>query len=64
MLEGTIEIDETHLFSEKKSFAPHRKYALSFLWLLGLKCRENSEFLIIPIEKEMSKLFLELFLNT
>jgi len=49
MLEGIIELDETHLFSEKKTHAISRPYALSSIWLVGLRKRETKEFFIIPV---------------
>jgi hypothetical protein len=50
MLEGDIEIDESHLFKEKKSSAPHRPYQLKSAWVFGMKKRNSSEFIIIPVE--------------
>ena len=37
LLENEVEIDETHLFREKKSSAPHRGYKLSSIWLFRMK---------------------------
>jgi len=50
LLENEVEIDETHLFREKKSSAPHRGYKLSSIWLFGMKQRNSSKFFVIPVE--------------
>ena len=52
LLENEVEIDETHLFREKKSSAPHRGYKMSSIWLFGMKERKTSKFVIIPIKTE------------
>lgn len=49
ILEGNIEIDESHLFKEKKTHAPRRQYKLRSVWLFGFKKRDSSEFLLIPM---------------
>ena len=36
LLEKEVEIDESHLFREKKSFAPHRNYKQSSIWIFGM----------------------------
>lgn len=50
LLSGDVEIDETHLFKEKKSYAPHRHYKLSSVWLFGAKQRSNANFFIMPLK--------------
>ena len=50
MLFGDIEIDETHLFHEKPSFAPERNYQLCDIWLFGLKERKTKEFIVVPVK--------------
>jgi len=55
LLEKEIEIDETYLFREKKSSAPHRPYKLSSIWLFGLKQRNNNKFLLIPLKQRTEK---------
>jgi len=54
-LDGSVEIDETFLFPKKKTYAPHQPFVLRDIWLLGLKKRETSEFLIAPVELEMKR---------
>jgi hypothetical protein len=49
MLDGDIELDETYLFKEKKSFAGHRAYKLRSVWLFGMRKRNSPNFLIIPM---------------
>ena len=51
LLENEVEIDETHLFKEKKSSAPHRAYKMSSIWLFGMKERKTSKFVIIPLKR-------------
>jgi len=50
LLENDVEIDETHLFREKKSSAPHRPYKLSSVWLFGAKQRNSKKFILIPLK--------------
>ena len=50
LLDKEVEIDETHLYREKKSSAPHRPYKLSSIWLFGMKQRQSSKFFIIPLK--------------
>ena len=50
LLEQDVEIDESHLFREKKSSAPHRQYKLRSIWLFGMKQRNSSKFLLIPLK--------------
>jgi len=50
LLCGEVEIDETHLFREKKSSAPHRRYKYSSVWLFGAKQRKSSNFFLIPLK--------------
>lgn len=49
LLENEIEIDETHLFKEKRSHAPHRPYQLGHVWLVGLRQRNSDKFIIVPV---------------
>lgn len=49
LLDGIIEIDETHLYTPKKSQAPHRSYSLASVWLFGMKDRTTKKFLVIPL---------------
>ena len=44
LLEGEVEIDESHLFKQKVSSAPHRQYASHAVWLFGLCKRKSSDF--------------------
>jgi hypothetical protein len=48
ILEGTIEVDESHLFRPKKTATPHRSLTRS-IWILGFKKRHSGEFLLIPM---------------
>ena len=50
LLEKDVEIDETHLFREKNSSAPHRRYKLSSVWIFGAKQRNSSKFFLIPLK--------------
>lgn len=50
LLEGEVEIDESHLFREKKSQAPHRRYKMSSVWVFGMKQRNSSKFVLIPLK--------------
>lgn len=52
LLEGEVELDESHLVKEKKSFAPHRSYQLSSIWIFGIKKRDSKAkaFVIVPVE--------------
>jgi len=61
MIEGEIEIDETHLFKEKKSSAPHRAYKNSSQWLFGMRKRGSSTFIVVPVT-ERDKGTLELLI--
>ena len=47
LLEGEIEIDETHLYKQKKTSAPARPYANHSVWLFGLRQRNSTKFVII-----------------
>jgi len=49
MFSGNIELDESHLFKEKKSSAPHRGYKLRKVWLFGLINRDTREYIMIPM---------------
>ena len=49
MLSGNIELDESHLFKEKKSSAPHRGYKLRNVWLFGLINRDTREYVMFPM---------------
>ena len=49
LLDGEVEIDESHLFKEKASYAPHRGYALSAVWLFGICKRGTKDFIIFPV---------------
>ena len=48
LLEKDIEIDETHLFREKKSYAPHRCYKNSSIWIFDMKQRIESIYTNSP----------------
>jgi len=61
MLVGEVELDETHLFKEKKSKAPSRQYKNSSQWLFGMRQRGTSAFIVIPI-RERDKGTLELLI--
>ena len=51
-LKGEIEIDETLLFKEKKTFVKKRRpYKLGSVWLLGSRQRGTKTFIIIPVVK-------------
>jgi len=63
MLEGIIELDETHLFTEKKTYADARPYALSSIWLVGMRKRESKQFFIIPVEKRDEKTLISIILK-
>ena len=63
MLEGIIELDETHLFSEKKTHAISRSYALSSIWLVGMRKRGSKEFFIIPVEKRDETTLISIILR-
>lgn len=61
MLEGEVEIDETHLFKEKQSQAPHRQYKNSSQWLFGMRQRGTSAFIVVPV-RERDKGTLQLLI--
>ena len=63
MLDGEIEIDETHLFKEKKSSAPHRQYQNSSQWLFGMRKRGSSIFIIIFVKERDKGTLVTLILN-
>ena len=42
IFEGEVEIDESHLFKTKPSFAPHRNLSLGDVWLFGISQRSNA----------------------
>ena len=50
LLEKEVEIDESHLFREKKSSTPHRQYKHGHIWLFGAKERNSSKFFIIALK--------------
>jgi len=60
LLEDEVEIDETHLFKEKKSSAPHRPYKLSSIWLFGIKQRKSKKFFIIPLKERTESVLIPL----
>ena len=45
VLDGDVEFDETYLFKEKKSSAPHRPYSNNTQWLFGIRKRDTSELI-------------------
>ena len=47
--DGEVEIDESHLFKPKYSFAPHRSYALDTVWLFGICQRNTRNFVLFPV---------------
>lgn len=49
VFDGEVEIDESHLFKEKHSFAPHRNYALGSVWIFGICKRKSSDFIFFPV---------------
>jgi len=55
LLEGEIEIDETYLFKEKKSKAPHRPYKNKSQWLFGMRKRGTSQFIVFPVQERDQK---------
>jgi len=63
MLEGEIELDETHLYSEKKSHALARPYSLSSVWLVGMRKRGSKEFLIVEVERRDEETLLSIILK-
>ena len=63
LLEGHVEIDETQLYKEKISKAPGRPYEYSNIWLIGLKERDSSKFLIFPTEKRSEEVFIPILLG-
>jgi len=60
LLEGIVEIDETHLYKQKKSSAPHRPYVLGDIWLFGMKDRITKSFLIVPLLSREEKILIPL----
>lgn len=63
LLEGEVEIDETQLYREKKSFAPGRPYEFSNVWIIGFKERKTDRFLIFPTIKRTEAIFIPLLLS-
>ena len=61
MLNGEIKIDETYLFKEKKSSAPHHGYVNGSQWLFGLHQRNSTDFVVVPVQRR-DKTALELSL--
>jgi len=49
LFENEVEIDESHLFKTKPSFAAHRTLSLSAVWLFGICERNTKRFLIFPV---------------
>ena len=49
LLDSEVEIDETFFFRGKKSFAPHRHYEYGNIWVFGIKKRQSSQIIIIPV---------------
>ncbi len=60
LLEGEIEIDETHLYKEKKTSAPARQYSHHSVWLFGLRQRHSSKFVIISTKVRDSETLIPL----
>jgi len=60
LLDGEVEIDESHLFREKKTSAPHRKYQLSSVWIFGAKQRNSPKFFLIPLKKREETILVPL----
>ena len=60
LLENEVEIDESHLFREKKSSAPHRHYKLSSVWIFGAKQRNSSKFFIIALKNRKEETLIPL----
>lgn len=50
LLENEVEIDESHVFREKKSKAPHRRYKNSSIWIFGIKQRNSSKFILVQLK--------------
>ena len=48
-LKGHVEVDETHLYKEKKTSAFHRSYSTKSVWLFGMRNRDKSSFIILPV---------------
>jgi len=49
LFEGELEFDESHLFKEKASFAVHRPYSQSSVWLFGICQRNSKKFIFFPV---------------
>jgi len=60
LLENEVEIDETHLFKEKNSSAPHRFYKLSSIWIFGAKQRNSSKFILFPLKNRKEEALIPL----
>lgn len=63
MLNGEVELDETYLFKEKKSKAPHRPYKNSSQWLFGMRQRNSSNFLVFPVEERNKETLIPLIIK-
>jgi len=55
VFEGELELDESHLFKEKASFAPHRLYSNHAVWLFGICQRKSNKFIIFPISNRQEQ---------
>ena len=49
LFNNEVEIDESHLFKTKPSFAAHRSLSLSAVWLFGICERNTKRFIIFPV---------------
>ncbi len=54
MLQGDIELDESHLYTQKKTQADCRQCKNSRVWMLGFKERDSGKFIVevLPDRKE------------
>lgn len=59
VLEGEVEIDETHLYKVKRSKARGRPYVYD-VWLIGFRQRNSNAFLIYPTDTRTGDVFLPL----
>ena len=57
---GTIEVDEAHIYKKKDQRG--RPYQFDY-WVLGLKCRETKQCLIIPVKDRKHETLISILLG-
>ena len=63
LLDEEVEIGESHFYNDKKSYAPHRVYALNSVWLFGVTKRNSKDLIIVPVSNRIEDNLLRVICN-